>query len=256
MRWYLMAFKNYVNFKDRARRTEYWMFTLVNALIMVPLVIAAVATLSAGQSTAALVLAVILIVYSLATFLPSWALIVRRLHDQEKSAGWLSLYFISLICNLLVRVGSGGLFFALIGLTASIWMLVLMCLDGTYGPNYYGDDPRQSSDASSGNGRAEAVYGTDMNVQNAAQARITGLMLSKPEAGVDETVMAQISYDNTGSAGSECAVTLSVDGARKWNRQVLVPTNKSGTVSVPVSFSKAGEYTVKAGNISRQVLIM
>ena len=31
MQWYLSVLKNYVGFSGRARRKEYWMFTLINA---------------------------------------------------------------------------------------------------------------------------------------------------------------------------------------------------------------------------------
>ena len=33
MNWYLAVLKNYVGFSGRARRTEYWMFALFNAII-------------------------------------------------------------------------------------------------------------------------------------------------------------------------------------------------------------------------------
>lgn len=31
MQWYLAVLKNYVGFSGRARRKEYWMFTLIEA---------------------------------------------------------------------------------------------------------------------------------------------------------------------------------------------------------------------------------
>jgi hypothetical protein len=36
MSWYLAVMKNYTGFRGRARRREYWMFVLVNAIIGVP----------------------------------------------------------------------------------------------------------------------------------------------------------------------------------------------------------------------------
>ena len=33
MSWYIQAIKNYCNFSGRARRTEYWMFALISAVI-------------------------------------------------------------------------------------------------------------------------------------------------------------------------------------------------------------------------------
>ena len=34
MSWYIQAIKNYCNFSGRARRTEYWMFALISAVIV------------------------------------------------------------------------------------------------------------------------------------------------------------------------------------------------------------------------------
>lgn len=61
--------------------------------------------------------------YSLAVFIPSLAVTVRRLHDTNHS-GWM--YFVSLI--------------PLIG---GIWLLILLCTDGTHGQNQYGPDPKE-----------------------------------------------------------------------------------------------------------------
>lgn len=33
MQWYLAVLKNYVGFSGRVRRKEYWMFTLINAIV-------------------------------------------------------------------------------------------------------------------------------------------------------------------------------------------------------------------------------
>jgi len=54
---------------------------------------------------------------------PSIAVTVRRLHDQGKS-GWF--YLISLVPYV------GGFI-----------VLVFMCLEGTPGPNEYGENPKQ-----------------------------------------------------------------------------------------------------------------
>ncbi|HAF51445.1 MAG TPA: DUF805 domain-containing protein, partial [Leclercia adecarboxylata] len=34
MDWYLKVLRNYVGFKGRARRKEFWMFTLVNFILI------------------------------------------------------------------------------------------------------------------------------------------------------------------------------------------------------------------------------
>ena len=72
MEWYLKVVRdNYANFNGRARRKEYWMFVLINVLISIALgVIDAVTGIFMIQN-----------IYSLAVFVPSIAVGVRRLHD-------------------------------------------------------------------------------------------------------------------------------------------------------------------------------
>ena len=116
--WYLKVVRdNYANFSGRARRSEYWYFTLVNVLVAILLFI-----------LMALVPALIFVywLYALAVLIPGIAAVVRRLHDVGKS-GWF--YFI-----------------VLIPLVGPIWLLVLLCTEGDSGPNEYGEDPKRPFD--------------------------------------------------------------------------------------------------------------
>src|SRR5262245_29525103 len=61
-------------------------------------------------------------VYGLAVLLPGLAVAVRRLHDTARSGWWILI--------------------ALVPFIGGIWLLVLMCLEGTSGPNQYGADPK------------------------------------------------------------------------------------------------------------------
>lgn len=58
----------------------------------------------------------------LAILIPTIAVMVRRFHDQDKSGWFVLLQFIPYI---------GG-----------IVLFVFMCIDGTPGPNRYGEDPK------------------------------------------------------------------------------------------------------------------
>lgn len=104
-------FRKYVQFSGRASRSQYWwpalaLFALsmvVMALIII-ILIASTAGASTGSDTAAGVGAggavVAMLLYSLlalvglATFLPTLAASVRRLHDTDRSGWW---YFISFV---------------------------------------------------------------------------------------------------------------------------------------------------------------
>lgn len=83
MDWYLKVLKNYFNFRDRARRREYWWFVLVNAIITVLLGFVQDALgWSNEEGEGALT-----IIYGLLVLIPSIAVMVRRLHDTDRSAG-------------------------------------------------------------------------------------------------------------------------------------------------------------------------
>ncbi|OWV78021.1 hypothetical protein ATY77_29585 [Rhizobium sp. R634] len=70
-------FKNYVNFRDRASRSEFWFSTLFVAIISIALYLV--------DSTE-----IFKTIWSLATFLPSIAMAARRFHDINRS-GWHQL---------------------------------------------------------------------------------------------------------------------------------------------------------------------
>lgn len=83
--------KNYVNFKGRARRSEYWfaaLFLFLTNLAATTIDGALFATdLDVFLATGGW--GPIGVLWSLAVFLPSLALLVRRLHDAGRSAWWL-----------------------------------------------------------------------------------------------------------------------------------------------------------------------
>ncbi|APY07752.1 hypothetical protein BWZ20_05330 [Winogradskyella sp. J14-2] len=120
MEWYLTVVKeNYANFSGRARRKEYWMFTLINTLIIFGL---GIFTSLLADTTAVFIPAVTLGLYILAMFIPNLAVTVRRFHDTGKS-GWY--YLLSLIPYV------GGLI-----------LIIMMAQNGDNGTNKYGPDPK------------------------------------------------------------------------------------------------------------------
>ena len=88
---YKKFWKNYANFNGRSTRSDYWLALLGN--MIVGFVIGFVLGLISGAvDMPALIMLGYL--YSLAMIIPSIAIVVRRLHDINKS-GWY--YFIVLI---------------------------------------------------------------------------------------------------------------------------------------------------------------
>ena len=104
------GFSNYVNFSDRACRSEYWFWTLFVFLADIATWI--VDTAVGVQVTSSL--------FNLAVLLPGIAIGVRRLHDLDRTGWWLLIVFIPLI--------------------GWIVLLIWYCSKGTEGPNRFGPD--------------------------------------------------------------------------------------------------------------------
>jgi uncharacterized membrane protein YhaH (DUF805 family) len=120
MNWYMKVMKQYADFKGRARRKEYWMFTLFNVIFVI---VAMILDSVAGTNFEPLPYGWFYLLYVLAVLIPGLAVGVRRLHDIGKS-GWMLLV-------------------ALIPLVGGIWLLILACTDSTPGPNEYGPNPKE-----------------------------------------------------------------------------------------------------------------
>ena len=100
MKWYIKVLKNYANFNGRARRKEYWMFTLFNVIFRI---LADILDLISGTYIAGSQYGLFFLIYFLAILLPSIAVAVRRMHDVGKS-GW----FICIpIYNFILTISEG-----------------------------------------------------------------------------------------------------------------------------------------------------
>ena len=137
MSWYLKVLRQYVDFQGRARRREFWMFVLVTAIVAVVLGIvdvllgtdAAIGVRDGARigifnglfvfpSSTGLISGI----YVLATFLPSLAVLVRRLHDRDHTGWWVLVLLVPVI--------------------GFIVMLFFTISESRPEPNRYGADPR------------------------------------------------------------------------------------------------------------------
>lgn len=125
MEWMLMPVRRYADFSGRSRRKEFWMFQLGIFLLYIAVVVLG-AILGAISETLSAIVMGIFALAMLGLIIPSLAVAVRRMHDQDKS-GWMLLL-------------------GLIPLIGSIILLVFYCTDGTPGPNQYGPDPKGQAD--------------------------------------------------------------------------------------------------------------
>ncbi len=123
MHWYLEVFRKYAVFEGRARRKEYWTFFLFHSVIFMVLALFDEAMdlkveLDDEQFRFLSTL------YGLFTIIPGLAVLVRRLHDTEKSGLWLLI--------------------GLIPLFGAITLLVFTVRTGNRGTNRYGSDPKET----------------------------------------------------------------------------------------------------------------
>lgn len=107
------ALTKYVTFQGRARRSEYWWFVLAATLVYALFI-----ALDIALGTTFLG-----VVAALALLLPTLSVLVRRLHDTDRSGWW---YFISLI-----------------PIVGPIILLVFLVKDSQPGDNRYGTSPKQ-----------------------------------------------------------------------------------------------------------------
>ena len=158
---YIGCLKKYVVFSGRARRREFWIFFFCNLVI-------------------GLVLGWIPVIgwlISLAIFIPSISVGVRRLHDTNRSGKWYLLMLIPVVLLIIIGIivaviaatsyysysyysGFWGIPFGmkhgilwgfliviliLASLALGILLLVWAAQDGTHGSNRYGPDPKGKS---------------------------------------------------------------------------------------------------------------
>ena len=116
MNEFMAVLKNYAGFAGRAGRREYWMFFLIYLLIYIAAAVLA-AILPGVLGT---LFSILMLVFGLALFIPALAVGVRRLHDTDHSAWWILISLIPL---------------------AGLYLLYLLIIEGTPGPNRFGDSP-------------------------------------------------------------------------------------------------------------------
>ena len=124
MNWYLKCLKQYIDFWGRARRKEYWMFTLWNVVIIMFLAaLAAIGGEIGSDSLLSYIPMVLYLLYGLFILIPSFTVSVRRLHDIGKSGWWILISLIPVI--------------------GSIILLVWYCKEGQRCENEWGPDPKE-----------------------------------------------------------------------------------------------------------------
>ena len=131
------CFGKYATFSGRASRSEFWFFTLFIFIVMIALYAVIFSSMDFGgmmmgaqngtltpeqmSGSFPVIPFVLLGVFVLVTILPNLSVMVRRLHDTNRSGWW---YWI-----------------ALIPLVGPIVLIVFFATQGTDGDNDFGADP-------------------------------------------------------------------------------------------------------------------
>lgn len=120
MKWYLKVMSTYLNFKGRARRKEFWMFILFNALFAI---VAQIIDIALGLTISYdILIGPFYITYLIIAILPGLSVTIRRLHDTGKS-GWMYL-------------------FNLIPIAGQIVLFIFMVTDSQPESNKWGPNPK------------------------------------------------------------------------------------------------------------------
>ncbi len=107
------VYTNYVGFQGRARRSEYWWFFLFYLIVYIVLYAVDLTVFGYPMLSG---------LFALASFLPSLAVGVRRLHDTGRSGWWLLI--------------------GLIPLVGFIVLIIFYVGDSQPGVNKYGPNPK------------------------------------------------------------------------------------------------------------------
>jgi uncharacterized membrane protein YhaH (DUF805 family) len=121
MYWYLKVLRHYADFSGRARRKDFWYFSLVSFIVNLVVVGIDVVIVEPLGLTFEFDVGPWTCLCQLAVLVPSLAVSVRRIQDLDRSGWWVALILVPFIGWLV--------------------LLAVFVTKGTTSPNLYGPDP-------------------------------------------------------------------------------------------------------------------
>jgi uncharacterized membrane protein YhaH (DUF805 family) len=129
----------FFGFNGRIPRSAYWLGTLaLSAYVLLVVGFAIFMGVELGPRS------LLLMLLALPAVFCGLALVVKRLHDRDKSGWWVLLFYFApgALHQIGRHSGDIGILFWIVGSAISIWALVeIGFLRGTPGPNRFGPDP-------------------------------------------------------------------------------------------------------------------
>ena len=138
---------NYANFNGRASRSEFWWWTLAAYGMLIPASFVDGMIFGWGLDDPTWISWLVL----LGIFIPNLAVMVRRLHDTNRSGWWILISLIPII--------------------GAIWFIVLLCLKSEEGENQFGPNPLASVGSSVSNNTSAPSSKID-NTQDASFSEV------------------------------------------------------------------------------------
>ncbi|TMJ42644.1 MAG: DUF805 domain-containing protein [Alphaproteobacteria bacterium] len=133
------------SFRGRLNRKRYWMTVIVTMAVIILLLLLALVMMREQRFEFAALTVVILLLLYIPLIWIGLAIGAKRLHDRDKSAWWLLVFYV--LPGILSSLGNqmddlGFLILHVVSFAITVWAFVeLGCLRGTLGPNQYGPDP-------------------------------------------------------------------------------------------------------------------
>ncbi|HEY6992328.1 MAG TPA: DUF805 domain-containing protein [Xanthobacteraceae bacterium] len=132
------------SFQGRLNRKPYWMTAIAVTVLVVVLILLVLAMVGERKFGGAIAVVALLIILYIPLIWVGLAVGAKRLHDRDKSAWWLLLFYAapSVLSGAANEMDTMGIVPHLASFAITVWAIVeLGFLRGTAGPNRYGPDP-------------------------------------------------------------------------------------------------------------------
>lgn len=147
----------FFSFSGRINRAKFWIASIVVMIaLLLSILVAYLLLLTTDSDAMALLIIVPAFIVIVGIFVSGLAVGAKRLHDRDRSAWWLALFYLGpgFLEALGEAMGEIGVIFFVVSFGISIWALVeLGFLRGTPGRNRFGPDPLTGAGAQAGASR-------------------------------------------------------------------------------------------------------